>query len=1227
MEPPWASRLLVLGVLSTGVLASAAQNDTLHLPFGRLTLEDGLSQGMINSMAQDHQGFMWFATKDGLDRYDGYQFKVYRHDPADPGSLAENYVSVVRIAPDGRLWSGTASRGVQVFDPLTEVFTSVPLGPEAGSAYVLDIEFDRLGNVWVASSSGLYKLAPTGKGEVPSHRRVARVFEEQCRIALDRSGHLWGYRRATSSFRITPQHAGPDRIDHLTLGPWTGGLWNSNPQTNVNGLFVVDPWTGRVFGIHPFFIAEYDTTTLEARVLLHLSYPSSTRFEPEDVVIDARGGMWIGSNEHWRFDTRTGRLSRVLAREPNLKDLMTYISVSFQDRNGLLWLGTLGHGVLHYDPRIERFHGRTPGSVRWMAPAAEGRIIVLVRDDVLREYDPGVQRYTLSLDRTDQSRHQVFTPPYDAVDAVVQEPDGGYWMCMGELVHYDAATDQFDVHPVRPGPGEPTPWNRGIFPLHLEGDSAIWYGNNQVFQRFDRATGATRDHPYPVTAIFSTYSFLQAIHQDAKGSFWLGTLKGLLNLDPVTGRWTHFRNDPGEPASLGHDVIFSICPDPWEPERFLWLGTNGGGLERFDRTTGTCMHHTTEQGLPNDVVYGIVDDDHGSLWLSTNKGLARFDPRTGRSRNYTASDGLQGDEFNRNAFGKLPDGTLFFGGVNGFVHFRPEALKDDTSEAIVRITGIKLINEPVTFRDPGSPLATPVHHSPGMRIPYAANMVTFEFATMEFAAPRERRYQYKLDGFDPDWIMAGQRNSATYTNLDPGTYIFQVRGANRDGLWAERSTTFTLTVLPPWWRTWWAYGGAFLLVAGSILLYIRSLRHQQVALEEMVEQRTHELIEAKARAEHSEQAKQQFLANMSHEIRTPMNTIMGMTGTLRRRPHPEEQDRYLDAIAQSSENLLVIINDILDLSKIEAGKITLERVPFDPRSVIGHVRDMMLPRAEEKDLRLDVAIAETVPHVLVGDPTRLHQVLTNLVGNAVKFTAQGGVHIRVRANDTVKSRAEQVLVTIEVEDTGIGIQPGKLEHIFQEFDQAHSDTTRLYGGTGLGLTISRRLAGMQGGTITVSSTPGHGSTFTLTIPYGVGQAPENTANATGGTAPLTGLRILLAEDNAFNAMVAMDELNDLIPGVRVDHATDGRKALELASAGGYDLVLMDVQMPDMNGYDATRAIRGLGDERARVPIIAMTANVLRSELKLGQEAGMDHFVPKPFKREELEEAIRSALQH
>ncbi len=411
--------------------------------------------------------------------------------------------------------------------------------------------------------------------------------------------------------------------------------------------------------------------------------------------------------------------------------------------------------------------------------------------------------------------------------------------------------------------------------------------------------------------------------------------------------------------------------------------------------------------------------------------------------------------------------------------------------------------------------------------------------------------------------------------------------------------------------------GIFIALLGvSIFLILRSNRQKQRA--------NRELEAARQRAEQSEKFKQQFLANMSHEIRTPMNAIMGMSGILKRNAHTPEQEKYLSAIAQSSENLLVILNDILDLSKLEAGKIELEKVPFAPRQVISNVRDIIRFKAEEKGLSVEFSIADEVPPALLGDPTRLNQIVLNLAGNAVKFTEKGGVMIRVSAPDKQDARCTLV---VDVVDTGIGIPQDRLDRIFEEFTQAYSDTTRKYGGTGLGLTISKRLAELQGGGITVSSEQGRGSTFTVRIPYTIASSdsPGSSTKRQSPPSELRDLRILLAEDNDFNAMVAQDELADAIPGVQVDVAANGRIAVEMAQANAYDVILMDVQMPEMNGYDASRTIKALGGDRSRIPIIAMTANVMKEELERCKGAGMDGCVPKPFKREELMGAISTAL--
>ncbi|MCB9316953.1 MAG: response regulator [Lewinellaceae bacterium] len=375
----------------------------------------------------------------------------------------------------------------------------------------------------------------------------------------------------------------------------------------------------------------------------------------------------------------------------------------------------------------------------------------------------------------------------------------------------------------------------------------------------------------------------------------------------------------------------------------------------------------------------------------------------------------------------------------------------------------------------------------------------------------------------------------------------------------------------------------------------------------------------KEKAEAAGRAKHQFLANMSHEIRTPMNAIKGMTDILLRRNPKKEQLEYLNGIKQSSDSLLVIINDILDLSKIEAGKIDLESVPFVLKEVVQQVHTIMQFKAEEKGLELKTHIPENMPLVL-GDPTRLRQILINLVGNAIKFTEKGIITISVRQEDVQAD--EKPVFHFTVSDTGIGIGSDRLEKIFESFEQAYSDTSRKFGGTGLGLSISKKLVELHGGALWAESEKGKGSYFHFTIPYAIvveeQAAIADSTNDLAETAKaLKGVRILLVEDNAFNALVAQEELEDAIEGVDLTLAENGAIAVEKARHGDFDIILMDVQMPVMNGYEATEKIRALDHGKARIPIIAMTANVLKDEVERCYEAGMDDFIGKPFEVEDL----------
>jgi len=1211
-----------------------AQVDTLQLPFTALTIDDGLAQGMVSSIAQDRFGFLWFATKDGLDRYDGYSFTTFRHDPEDSTTIAGNTVNWLQVDGAQRLWV-VSDGGVDLFDPATERFRHVPLAhPQGLFRIVRQATADANGDLWACGNDLVVKVtfARPPVPEKPLPPCTLTWYPGDVALTLLSDGRLWGT-NLNRAVRITPVHKGQDLVD--TLQPW-----NADMAAGINGMrFLEDTVRGTLRGIGRDFMATLDRGTGR---LQKVEMPTGTggSISQNGVVQDADGTLWIaGSDGLLRYDpAAAGRLIPVKPLDPDQAKILRSLKCIFMDRGGALWLGSTGHGLLKYDPRTARFNKWEDASIRALASTPKGNVLVARWWELLAEFDPVGRRYVRLIKSTKELAmpHARNAKAYNG-DMALQDTSGTDWVTLnyGNLLQYDPASHQ-GATMLRPGNVEGKEEDGPLFPLLLGAGHALWAGGNLALWRLDTRTNAFKPFPWPMPAVNDPYDFAIALHESPDGRVWAGTVKGLMRLDPATGDWRHYVNDPKNPRSLSADIIFSICGDPDDPARVLWIGTNGGGLNRFDVRTGEVERITTRDGLPNDVVYGVLADEAGRLWMSTNKGIACYDRHHGTFRTFTVNDGLQSNEFNRNAYAKGPDGTLFFGGVNGFNYFDPRKLTADSTAAPILITAIKLINKPVDFHDPSSPLRAPAFLARTITIPFSVNMVTFEFATLEFSSPQEHHYQYKLEGFDKDWIRSGTERSAVYTNLDPGTYTFRVRGDNRDGVWDMKGTACTLTVLPPWWRTWWAWALYVALVAGGIITYNRlrtaGLKRQRALLERTVAQRTTELSRQKdeadrqrERAEHSERVKQQFLANMSHEIRTPMNAIVGMGGILQRNEHLPQQQQYIDAIASSSENLLGIVNEILDLSKIESGKLELEKVRLEPRTVLNSVVDVLHYRAEEKGLKIATDVSASVPVAVLGDPVRLNQVLMNLLGNAIKFTEQGAVQVAVSLQGHLR---DAVMLRFAVTDTGIGIAPDRLAHVFEDFMQAESDHTRKYGGTGLGLAISKRLVEMQGGTIDVASEPGKGSVFSFNLPYAL--APS-IANRPDNKQPTTGslphaLRILLAEDNNLNVLVAQEELKYTIPGCTVDVAVNGQVALEMHAARAYDLILMDVQMPVMDGYAATRAIRLMGGDKARIPIVAMTANVMESEVQQCLDAGMDAFVPKPFKPEELAKAITEAIK-
>ncbi|MGE0446243.1 MAG: ATP-binding protein, partial [Vicinamibacterales bacterium] len=717
---------------------------------------------------------------------------------------------------------------------------------------------------------------------------------------------------------------------------------------------------------------------------------------------------------------------------------------------------------------------------------------------------------------------------------------------------------------------------------------------------------------------------VDAVIEDRHGTTWVGTYAGLHAIPPTRQGVIRTWKDPAVAGLLGGQITALHEA----ADGTLWVGTGGRGVVRVDigaegrPVTATPLRR--REGLPNDNVFAIRSDAQGSVWFNTGDGLARFDPASGRIVAFGVADGVQGKEFREAAFFEPATGRLFVGGTNGFSVFEPAAVEAAAPPPPVMLTAFSVLNRPVPI-GPGSPLPVRITDAATVTLRPGASVFSIEFAAADFTDPQRVRYAYQLEGFDAEWNETdASRRFATYTNLSPGRYTFRVRAANRDGEWNPEPRELAVIILPPFWMTWWFRTLAVMAIAALVLtvhrMRLRGVEAQRARLAREVIARTRELEEEKARAltaqtmaEQANDAKSAFLAGVSHELRTPLNAIVGLADVLGDSETGPRQQQYIAALRSSGQALSELIDDILDLSKIEAGRFELVATPFDVRALVEESVDLVRLAAEQKGLRVTVALAANVPAVVEGDARALRRILFNLLSNAVKFTAAGSVSV------DVASRSDGTLLFI-VADTGIGIAPEHQERIFATFTQAEPGIAQEYGGTGLGLALTRQLAHLMAGRIWVDSQVGVGTTFVVALPLPAASAAPAAA---AQSRPGDGLRVLAVDDAAMNRLV-LEAYFQGTPHTLV-LADNGTAALAMFRESRFDVVLMDVNMPGMDGYATIREMRAWesAEHRPRTPIVAFTAHAFADDVERSRVAGCDGHLAKPLRRE----ALMAALAH
>ena len=831
-----APSVLALIVLAASAIAAGDE----PIDFGRMSLDEGLSQSIIERMVQDRTGFLWFATEDGLNRFDGHRFVVFKHEPGNERSLSYNELKALSEDRQGNLWVGTFENGLNRFDPSTETATRYlhdPKEPSSlGAATVRCVLEDSLGRLWVGTQGGGLDLLDRATGGFIHHRSDpntpgALSHDDVRAIFEDRAGTLWVGTNGGGLNRLDPGATGFTVYRHDDDDPTSladdrvldiledrgGALWVA---TYGGGLDRLDRATGR-FQHHRH--DPDDTETLSHDLVTSLCE-------------DHEGTLWVGTDGGGlnRYD-RTGGTFASWRHDPVDRFSLSSdrIYSLLQDRSRVLWVGTYGGGLSFFDVsqkgfRTFRHDPDDPDSLSqdivWSFHEDPDGVLWIGTDS------GGLNRFDRASGHWRQYRHDPDDPSslsHDTVRALLGDREGRLWIATngGGLDRLDRATGRFSH--LRHDPDDPGSLGHDqLRSVMQDRDGAIWIGTfGGGLDRIDPATGAITHHRHdPDDPTSISHDFIRLAHQDRRGRLWVGTQGGGLNrLDPDTTGFVRYRHDPADPTSLSADHVFAILESA---DGTMWFGTFGGGLSRLDDLAGSFTRFREPDGLASDSVYALLEDERGRLWVSSTKGLSRFDPTTGEFRNFDVRDGLQSNEFNGGAALRTASGEMLFGGIGGFNAFFPPEIGANQVVPEVVITDLQLANQSVpvgAMPDGRTLLERPITFTDQVVLSHRDQVLTLEFAALHYSAPGKNRYAYRMEGFSDDWVqVSADRRFATFTGLRPGSYTFTVRGSNADGVWNEEGATLGIIVTPPFWATWWFRILALSALAGIAVTVARS---------------------------------------------------------------------------------------------------------------------------------------------------------------------------------------------------------------------------------------------------------------------------------------------------------------------------------------------------------------------------------------------------------------------
>jgi signal transduction histidine kinase/ligand-binding sensor domain-containing protein/DNA-binding response OmpR family regulator len=1194
-----------------------------------------LSTRSVASIIKDSRGFMWFGTAEGLCRFDGTHIKVYKHHPHDSTSLCHNEVIALVEDAQQNLWVGTAN-GLNRYNRETDNFANVEVLSKNGTLltnrFITSLAADDAGQIWIGTISGGVNIFNT-RSLTLTHRLGINNETYNASAVINtlvvHNGHAWIATRA--GLHILDTHTtGPVPVpgmDDNLLKKEVSAAINSHKGTLLLGFT-----DGQIKEI------SIQNNAAQTRDYYDLKTVTGAASHIHKLSEDNAGNLWIVTEKSGLvvIDAAGKKIMQHIPEEGNPHSAPALSLRTVYCDAHRVWVGTYNLGVYLIDPHTKKFelYQRNPlvktslrdNTVRAFAEDNHGNLWIAG--------NAGIN--TLDIESRQLANPQQINNRVGGkvIKDLLIDHDNNLWIGTRDdgVIKLNLKTGTGSEYSMEStGTG-----NNKVLCLYQDNTQTIWAGTlgsglfyfDKSGNRFVSAAQNAKTTQVPAT------SYVMSIVEH-DGKLWVGTLNGLfVRSRNAAGTYTYKAYyQHNQQHGLSSSRIMVLYEDPAQT---LWVGTYDNGLNRYVKARDAFEAYTEENGLANNSVKGMIADSKGNLWISTGAGITTFDPNAKTSKNYTKEDGLNSNTFNPNSCLRLKTGHFVFGGDNGFNIFHPDSIHGDPAPPTVHLTGFKINNKEVRIGSPDSPLQKHIGFTKQINLTHDQRSFSIDFVALNYGPSSRNQYCYRLEGFEQAWNCIGSDQTATYTNIDAGTYTFFVKGSNGDGVWSAAPARVEIIIHPPLWQTWWAKL-VYAVVLGAVIYLIFKIRidrihfKSELKLEKMAREKEHELTESKMH----------FFTNISHELRTPLSLILMPLEKIAASPEvPDKIKISLSNAHRNATNLIRLVNQLMDISKFDEVKPALHVQQVECIRFMAEAATHFNDLAEKKNIALILQAEEPEIHGWI-DADKVEKIVHNLLSNAFKFTHNHGkisvVMRTIGPKENTESAGEHIEITVT--DSGIGIAPEELPRIFDKFYQAKSAAGIAHTGTGIGLSLTKTLVAVHHGTIVVESTPGAGTKFVVCLP--IARAAFTETELDNGRAQVTTgsghmapdyEQITIDQNLGKPELLIIEDNDELRNSIAVEFSTEFSIIQAATAEDGFmlacekvpDLILSDIVLPGNSGLEVCKELKT--DLRtSHIPVILLTAKTSAEDQIIGFESGADIYIPKPFSLRVLKAQVKQTI--